>query len=256
VDSSIQRYLRAVVSGGHRDVEQIGPFLASFDRTSKHPMLSYAIPDEGAEPGAGDVASLRAAFERRARVPRLEYLPALAPAVEAALLDGGFALERDIPLMTSAPGSTPDLAPPDGVELVAPVTDDELMAGVAVADAAFGEPGGRGPDDLARTRRMLDAGGLAVFAREAATGEAVGWGQCTPPQDGATELVGIAVRESHRRRGIAGAITAHLAGAAFARGVQTAFLTPGDDGAERVYARAGFAPRSRMLHLRVPEAGS
>jgi predicted GNAT family acetyltransferase len=68
-----------------------------------------------------------------------------------------------------------------------------------------------------------------------------------------TEIAGIGVLEGHRRRGIAGAITAGLARAAFAAGQTTAWLTPGDDGAHRVYARAGFVDRSAMLHLSVPQ---
>jgi hypothetical protein len=39
---------------------------------------------------------------------------------------------------------------------------------------------------------------------------------------------------------------------AFDRGVTTAFLTPGDEGAGRVYTRAGYRPRSEMLQMRVP----
>jgi hypothetical protein len=31
------------------------------------------------------------------------------------------------------------------------------------------------------------------------------------------------------------------------------FLTPGDDGAHRVYARAGFADTTEMLHICRPE---
>jgi GNAT superfamily N-acetyltransferase len=250
VDSSIQQYLRSSLSGGLRDVERVGPFVAGFDRSSENPYRSYAVPDDDAEPTAAAVAALRAAFERRGRVPRLEYLPAAAPAVEAALRACGFVLEAALPLMTSAPGETPALAAPEGVELVTPLTDAELRAGGAVANAAFGDPAAPGPDDLERTRRMLAAGGIAVLARDLGSGEAVGWGVCTAPRDGTTELAGIAVRASHRRQGIAGAITAQLAREAFAAGVSTAFLTPGDDGAARVYARAGFAPRSRMLHMR------
>jgi GNAT superfamily N-acetyltransferase len=253
VDSTIQSYLRSVVSAGSRDVERVGPFLAGFDRDSDHPYLSYAIPDDGAQPTAGDVAALRSAFERRGRVPRLEFLPSVAPAAETALTAGGFAVEGVLPLMICAAGESPDLAPPDGVELVLPETDEELQAGGAVARGAFGDPGEPGPEDLARTHRFLTAGGLAVLAREAESGLAVGWGVFIAPRDGATELAGIGVRDSHRRRGIAGAITARLAREAFARGVTTAFLTPGDDGAERVYARAGFVPRSSMLHMRVPD---
>ena len=250
MDYTIQSYLRSVVTAGSRDTERVGPFLAGFDRDSDHPYLSYAIPDDGAEPTAADVAALREAFERRSRVPRLEFLPAVAPAAEAALAAGGFALEGVLPLMVAAAGESPPLEPPDGIELVIPTSDADLQAGGAVANAAFGEPAEPGPADLERTRRFLSAGGLAVLARERDSGEAVGWGVFIAPRDGATELAGIGVRESHRRRGIAGAITARLAREAFARGVITAFLTPGDDGAERVYARAGFVPRTRMLHMR------
>lgn len=253
MDSTIQSYLRSVVTAGSRDTERVGPFLAGFDRDSDHPYLSYAIPDDGAEPTPEEVAALRAAFVRRGRVPRLEFLPSMAPAAQPALAAGGFAVEGDLPLMICAAGESPELAPPDGIELVIPETDEELMAGGAVANEAFGEPSPPGPEDLARTRRFLAAGGLAVLARERDSGRAVGWGVFIAPRDGATELAGIGVLESHRRRGIAGAITARLAREAFARGVTAAFLTPGDDGAERVYARAGFAPRSRMLHMRAGE---
>jgi GNAT superfamily N-acetyltransferase len=249
VDSAIQAHLRAAAAGGGRDVERLGPFLATFDRTSDYPYLSYAIPDDGAEPAAADVAALRPAFEARGRVPRLEYLPAVAPAAEAALLAGGFAVEARLPLMTLGPGEGLELAAPEGIALGLPDADADLLDGGAVADEAFGDVREPALEGLARTRRLLAAGGLAVLARDA-SGEAVGWGLCTPPRGGATELVGIAVRASHRRRGIAGAITARLAREALARGVTTAFLTPGDDGAGRVYARAGFAPRSWMLHLR------
>jgi ribosomal protein S18 acetylase RimI-like enzyme len=250
VDSTIQSYLRTVVTSGTREVEQVGPFLIGFDRTSDHPYLSYAIPDDGARPSPDDVAALRAAFDARGRVPRLEYLPSVAPDAEAALVAGGFALEGDLPLMTCPAGGAPELRPPDGIELVLASTDEEMRAGGAVANAAFGEPGDPSPEALARTRALITSGGVAVLARERDGGAAVGWGVALTPRRGATELAGIGVAAAHRRRGIAGAITARLAREAFAGGVTVAFLTPGDAGAERVYARAGFAPRSRMLHLR------
>jgi GNAT superfamily N-acetyltransferase len=252
VDAAIQRYIRTAAVRG-REVERIGPFLATFNPHSASPYRSYAIPDDGAEPTRADVAALRAAYERRERIPRLEFLPSVAPAAEAALAAGGFVLEARLPLMTCAPGEAPDLPPPDGVELVLPESDDELRAGLAVAHAAFGEPE---PDAhaLARTRGLLDTGGIAVLARTAADGEAVGWGVCTGPADQTTELAGIAISEAHRRRGVAGAIVARVTREAFVRGVMTAFLTPGDEGAGRVYTRAGFRTSTEMLHMRVPSA--
>ena len=49
MELEIQRYLRTTAARG-RDVERIGPFLATFDRGTDHPYLSYAIPDDGARP--------------------------------------------------------------------------------------------------------------------------------------------------------------------------------------------------------------
>jgi GNAT superfamily N-acetyltransferase len=250
VELDVQRYLRRSAARG-RDVEHIGPFLATFDRGTDHPYLSYAIPEDGARPAPEEVQALIAAYRARRRVPRLEYLPAAAPDAEAALLAGGFAVELRTPVMTCAAEEAVALAPPEGVELVLPRAEAELAAGGAVANAAFGEPPTSSPEQVMRTRELLAAGGIAVLARDAAGGEALGWGVCTPPRDGVTELAGIGVAEAHRRRGIAGAIVARLAAEAFGRGVRTAFLTPGDEGAGRVYARAGFAPRGEMLHLRI-----
>jgi GNAT superfamily N-acetyltransferase len=93
---------------------------------------------------------------------------------------------------------------------------------------------------------------LALLARDVATGAVVGGGVATVPGDGVTELAGIGVLESHRRRGIAGAITAGLTRSAHAAGTTTGWLTPGDDGAHRVYARAGFTEATTQVHLSRP----
>ncbi|MGH8896103.1 MAG: hypothetical protein ACRDZ4_03550 [Egibacteraceae bacterium] len=54
-------------------------FLATFDRHSDSPYRNYAIPDDGAEPTTTDVQALIAAYERRGRTPRLEYVPPWPP---------------------------------------------------------------------------------------------------------------------------------------------------------------------------------
>ena len=97
--------------------------------------------------------------------------------------------------------------------------------------------------------RVAGEGALALLARDTATGAVVGGGVATVPADGVTEIAGIGVLDSHRRRGIAGAITSALTAAAIAAGVELAWLTPGDDGAHRVYARAGFQDKTTMLHM-------
>ena len=240
----IQSYIRSVAPRG-RETERVGPFLATFDPRDDNRHLSYAIPDDGAQPAADDVAGLVEAFRRRARIPRLEFLPAVAPAVEEALLAGGFAVEGRLPVMTST--SPVALDPVDGIALERPAGRDDVRGLLAAQHAAFGVPA-PGQDAVDRT---LADDGLRVLARDVVTGQVVGGGVATPPADGVSEIAGIGVLASHRRRGIAGAITAWLAAELFASGVQTAFLTPGDDGAHRVYARAGFADTTEILHLSI-----
>jgi GNAT superfamily N-acetyltransferase len=250
-DQQLQKYLRAAAARG-RDVEQIGPFLATFDRQTDHRYLNYAIPEDGAQPTTGDVAALIDAYRRRGRLPRLEFLPGAAPYAESALLAGGFAVEGRLPAMTCAPGQAADVAPPAGFALGVPAGDDDLRAMSTVQHAAFGD----GPPDaaaIARSRAAIGAGALAVFARAQATGEIVGGGATTVPGGGVAEVVGIGVAEPYRRRGLAAAITARLTHDAFAAGVTTAYLTPGDDGAHRVYGRAGYVDTTVMLHISLPE---
>lgn len=46
------------------------------------------------------------------RAPRLEFLPATAPAAEEALLATGFGIELRMPVMTCAPGDHVTVDPP------------------------------------------------------------------------------------------------------------------------------------------------
>jgi N-acetylglutamate synthase-like GNAT family acetyltransferase len=249
----IQAYMRKAAAL-NREVEQIGPFFATFTAHSDNPFLNYAIPDPGAEPGAGDIQALIAAFRRHERVPRLEYLPGLAPAVEPALLAAGFAVEDRLPLMDCPAGAIVDQPPPAGFELLFPATDEEHL-GVALAQAeAFGEEPPT-EAEIARARKRIADGGLAVYARDAATGEAAGGGACTPLRDGLSEVVGVAVREAYRKRGLGGAITLMLTKAAYDAGADTVFLTPAGDPQERVYARVGYRRIDSVLFLRNEHEG-
>jgi GNAT superfamily N-acetyltransferase len=163
--------------------------------------------------------------------------------------------------MTCGPG---DAVPqPVGVELLTPWTDGEMLAMVTATREAYGEPTTPTADDALGVRALLAAGGLAVLARDAVTGEPAGGGDrhrdrrrghgargVRPPALAGREVP--PVRERWRRRGIAGAITGHLVETAFAEGAETVFLTPGGDEAERVYARAGFRGRAEVLHISRP----
>jgi len=247
----VHAYLRAEAVRS-RDVERVGPFLAGFSQGDSTSFRNYAIPDDGARPTAADVAALVTAFERRRRRPRLEYLPAAAPAVEAALLAGGFGPEARTSLMTCSLEWLPELPdprPPAGVELVAPASDGERQDLLAATNEAYGEPAAGSGQAAARLQATLAAGGLAVLARTTEDGEPVGGGQCTPPHDGTAEIHSIGVRPCFRGRGVACAMASWLARAAFASGISQPWLMAATAEEERVYVRAGFRAVSEVLHI-------
>ncbi|MGI2906605.1 GNAT family N-acetyltransferase [Tolypothrix sp. VBCCA 56010] len=247
MDSRIQSYLRFAASQ-QRDTEQIGPFLATFNRHSANPFLNYAIPDDAATPSLSDVNALIAAYESRGRKPRLEYVATLAPAVEEALVAAGFTVEGRLPLMTCTPGLERWLPVPPDIELIVPVSDAQMLATVTVQNEAYGESA-PSPEDGKRLRDRLRAGEIAVLARVASNKEPAGAGVCTVPGNQTTEVAGIGVRVAFRRRGIAGALTTRLVREAFDAGVTLAFLMAAHEEEVRIYTRAGFSTTGEMCKI-------
>jgi ribosomal protein S18 acetylase RimI-like enzyme len=238
----VQAALRATAARG-RAVEHLPPFMLFLDPRDALRYHNYAIPDGDVEPSAEELEALRAAFRARARLPRLEFVeeaaPRLAPALEAA----GMTEELRTPLMACAPASLLD-APAAVDELVIALAGPgDLRELASLQRVAFGQAP-LPPDEEAREPR--GNGGGAVLAR--AAGEPVAAAAWTAIVDGLTEIVGVATAESRRGRGLAGAVTAAAARAAFEHGASTCVLTPGNETAQRVYARAGFARLATMLH--------
>jgi GNAT superfamily N-acetyltransferase len=249
MDAEIQAHIR-YAAALWRETERIGPFLATFTESSDNPYLNYAVPDDDAAPTAEDVAALTAAFERRSRKPRLEYVPSVAPAVEPALLAGGFRVEGRLPLMLCTPDTVREVPAPPGIEVIVPGADDELAGVVSVAKEAYeGDLSPPTEKEVAGRKRLLAGGGCVVLARDEQTRDAAGSGICDVARAGVTELAAVAVRPAFRRRGIAGAVTSRLAREAFAAGVKVVWLTPEHDQAERIYSRAGFVVGSEVLHI-------
>ena len=125
--------------------------------------------------------------------------------------------------------------------VVGPVGDADLRDAARVQRAAFGQ---------APPRRESYGGG-AVLARVGGAPAAVAaW---TAVVDGTSEVAGVATAEAWRRRGLAGVVTAAVARAAFAAGARLCLLSPGNDEAQRVYARAGFRGTATMLHWADPD---
>jgi GNAT superfamily N-acetyltransferase len=241
---AIAAYLRRSITMG-RDHERIGPFTASYSRSSRNPFLNYAIPDDGARPTAADVAALAAAYQGRGLDPRLEYLPNLAPAVEAALLAAGFAAEGRLVLM--APGDVRPRTLPDDIEVLAPTTDADLRDVRLVQHEAYEDPDPIDDATVARLRANLAGGAGAVLARSN-DGTPVGAGEYTEPIDGVSEITSIAVRAPWRRRGIATAISSRLLADVTAAGVTAPFLMANTE-ESRVYAGVGFKPIGEVLHI-------
>jgi predicted GNAT family acetyltransferase len=230
----IQQYFRDRLAA-EREAVPAGAFTLYLHPTEDHPFLNYAIPNERAEPDDGSLLVARA--RERGLIPRVETVAPCAPWVHDL---PGWEIELEPPLMTCSEPS--DLS--SAAELVVVEPGSPLVEGLLRAQMdAFGEP----PPSA---QRVATWDGRAVAAL--VDGEVVGGAAWTTVIDGMTEVAGIGVREAFRRQGIAGALTAEATRRGLAAGASLAVLSPGNDGAERVYERAGYADASRMIHARQP----
>jgi ribosomal protein S18 acetylase RimI-like enzyme len=241
VAERVQASIRAV-NAAEREAVAAGSFTLYRHLTSDHPYLNYAVPNAGARRWDG-IDELRQAFAVRGLRARLEFVAESAPRLEEALAAAGFDHEVRIPVMTCAADTLRQVSAPEGVT-IAPVSGAaDVRAYLEVGAEAFGEPP---PAEEPVERSSPPVRGLLARV----DGAAAGAGSRSAIAEGVSEIAGIGVREAFRRRGIAAAITATAAAAAFAEGAELCFLTPGDDGAERVYARAGFARAgTTMVHM-------
>ena len=236
----IQRYLRAVVESTREPVPA-GAFVLYVHPRSEHPFANYAIPADGA--GIDNGAALVAAARERGLVPRLEYIEPCFPSVAQALAPAGFSREGRLRLMTCTAFNA--LQVPPGVELADVGLRSPLVAATLTAtNAAFGD----GPPSDADVAAWPGRGVAALV-----DGQVVGGASWTAIIDGITEIAGVGVIETMRRKGIGGALTAAAVRSAFEAGATLAILTPGDDRTARVYQRAGFIDTTTMLHLRIPD---
>ncbi len=152
-----------------------------------------------------------------------------------------------VPLRAAAPGDYPL------VRIVAP-EDQELDRIWAVPAVAFGHQGTAvgeaGVPERDKIAADHDAGMIAMLRERLRSGQSVlaaafgpdgpvAAGSCQAV-GGVAEITGVGVLPTHRRRGLAAALTALLAADALARGVETVFLSAADGVVARIYARIGF----------------
>jgi ribosomal protein S18 acetylase RimI-like enzyme len=233
------------------DIETVGPFLAAFDPDSDSPFRNYAVPDDGAAPTDAEIEDLRRAFVRRGRLPRFEFLPSAAPAVEDALVSAGFVTDARLPIMTCTPAQLRESAPPAGVDLDLAVDVDALREAAATQNAAY-DASPPTEADVARLEVVVAAGGVVGLAREMG-GRPVGSGLVTPAIEGFAEVAAVGVLPDWRRRGLAGALTGSLGRAAFDRGVD-ALMLMAYEAEQGIYARAGFTVASEIAFMSIPSA--
>jgi ribosomal protein S18 acetylase RimI-like enzyme len=178
-----------------------------------------------------------------------EWVGDRAPEMATAAQEAGLRVRR-YPLMVLTGAPRP--VEPDDV-VIEQVPDAEVARFLAVrqaVNAAFvaggtevGDDPDIGADDRADRARALAKRGLLVQfgAFDAETGVALGGGAHIPrPAVGATEVTGIGVLPSARRRGIGAALASAMAVHARLAGVDTVFLSAESDAVASLYGRVGF----------------
>ncbi|MHC3459986.1 GNAT family N-acetyltransferase [Streptomyces flavovirens] len=252
VDTDVQNYVRTLTLRSP-DHYRVGPFTVRHNPGWALKFANYAIPDQDAAPTPRDVEDLVTSMRAHDRLPRLEFLPAWAPAVEPALLAAGFTVENRAPVLACTPGTLLAPKPVDGLRIAEPATDAEFTTAAAVQHTGFGGQGGPGDGEIAWLRAATDGGGASALA--VLDGQPAGSGCCSSPAGGISELTGLAVAGPFRRRGAGAALSAWLTRAAFDRGCHTVWLEPGDPGVERIYAGIGYRRVGEKLDVSL-EPGS
>ncbi|PTL77213.1 GNAT family N-acetyltransferase [Vitiosangium sp. GDMCC 1.1324] len=245
----LQSYMRRAAAGRYESVP-VAPFTAFIHSSDPLIYFNYAIPDG---PISGDVSEplrrLRAVFTERKRVPRFEYVSELAPALADKLLAAGFRLEAEAWVMVCTRESFTPVAPPDALELsmLTPGSSrEEVRAYCTTVRRGFSpnEPYEASEEEISRMLKDLGESGAVLGCVE---GQPAVVGMYTRPSEGISELGGVATIERFRKRGLGTALTSRVAQEAFARGVDTLFLSTISEQAGRIYERVGFRFVTRML---------
>jgi ribosomal protein S18 acetylase RimI-like enzyme len=246
IPTLIAAYMRAAAST--RPGSRTGPFTTGIDPHSDDPMRNYAVPDHGACPGAGDIDTLITFFRHGHRVPRLEYIEEDAPRAWPALAAAGFTLERRTPVMIATPLTRLTPRSPAGITIRQATSDADLTAAATVQHHAYQMPSPPGPHDIARLTRLTQRGGITAIAVDETSGTVAGTGliDVTGDRPAVGELAAVGVLTAFRRRGIASALSAHLARTAHSQGISLVFLEAEPE-EEKIYRRTGFTDATTKI---------
>ena len=224
----------------HRTAD-VPPFLAVFAPSAQpdEANLALVIAPPPADLGPA-VAELRRLFTEARRPLSIEYNDALWPDLAAGLEACGLAPAGSNPLLACGPRDfLPAIVEGISIRLL---TGDEGDATLRAFQEIRWTDGNlaMNPDGAAieRLRGRVRAG-RGRYYLASIDGQPVGTGVLH--QSGAAgEVVGIVTRASHRRRGVAAAVTSAVTSDLFARGGRLAFMDVANEGAGRVYERLGY----------------
>jgi len=245
------RIARAQLSGLGRTRRQIvvGPLVGLLHDEDTW-FLSTMVAAEPGTPFDPDevresVTVLRKAFAAEGRWLSAELIEEANPGLADELETHGMTIVSRPPLLVVEPD---DLVPPP---LPAGVTVQLVSSDADQADANAVAADAYETDEVGSTYQPVLSDGGAVLVRK--DGVAVATAAWTAVADGVTEVAGVGTIHTHRRQGLAAIATAYATQYAFDEaGASLAWLTPGDDGADRVYRRIGYAPRATAVHLGDP----
>jgi predicted GNAT family acetyltransferase len=189
--------------------------------------------------------TVRKAFAAEGRWLHAELIEEASPGLADALVANGMTIAARPPLLVVEPADLklPDF--PEGITASVITSPEEQAVADAVAADAYETA------EAANPFQPDPANGASVLIRH--NGVPVATAAWTAIADGVTEVAGVGTLHSHRRQGFGAIATGYATQQAFETGGATlAWLTPGDDGADRVYRRLGYEPKATAVHLGDP----
>jgi GNAT superfamily N-acetyltransferase len=261
--TSIDRYFDAAPRAD-ASAEAVGPFTLF---RSRFAWSYHARPRLGLDTPVAveDVTRLAARCDALALDPSIEWIGELTPSLEDAVAAAGLTVQRHALLVLHAGELRPVAPPPDVAVQLLDADDPRLVAARGVAEVSFGA-GATGVGPAARDQRAAQIGAdmrahlrrrtaaeltLTAVATHRADG-VLSAGSLQPAGD-AAEIVAVATLPSHRRRGLAAAVTTALVHEAWRRGIALTLLSAQDPAVARVYERVGF--RRAGTHLAAERGG-
>jgi len=236
--------------------EDFGPLTLFVREGEGWPYYARPTRSTSATVGVADVDRVRARQRELGIGESFEWVDDTTPALRAAIEESGLPVHVHPLMVLDLAAPVAELpALPDGVSVrILGPDDPALVSASVVGHLAFADGGTQiGAAGLAELAVAAAAGtgrgeqaaaritaGLGVYAAAVdADGNALCSGQHQPIGT-VTEIVGIGTLPSARRQGLGIAVTAALVAEARARGVETIFLSAGDEDVARIYGRLGF----------------